>query len=151
MPGETEARRRDGWIRTGDVMTRDGAGWFYFVDRAKDAMRRRGENVSSVEVEAAFALHPDIVDCAAYPVPSDLSEDEIMLAAVCKPGRRVDPLDLVKFAEDKLPYFAMPRFIRLMDELPRTATQKVQKAQLRSEGVVADAWDLNKSGHVVSR
>src|SRR5690606_34111399 len=125
MPEATAESRAGGWIRTGDIVCRDGEGWYYFMDRAKDAIRRRGENVSSAEVEAAFDAHPDVLECAVYPVPSEMSEDEIMLAVVMRPGRKVEPEALLRFAEKELPYFAMPRYVRFMAELPKNATQKI--------------------------
>jgi crotonobetaine/carnitine-CoA ligase len=151
MPDETEAWRRDGWIRTGDLMRQDADGWFTFVDRTKDAIRRRGENVSSQELEAVFEQHPDVVECAAYPVPSEMSEDEIMLAVVRRPGSELTADDLIGFVEPKLPYFAVPRFIRFVESLPKNAMEKVLKAELRREGVVPGTWDLAASAHEVSR
>jgi len=151
MPEATAARFRDGWIATGDMFRRDAEGWFYFLDRAKDTIRRRGENVSSQEVEAVIASHPLVVDCAVYAVPSEMSEDEVMVSAVLKAGQPLDALDLVKFIERKLPYFAVPRFVRFVSELPRTDTQKVQKAGLKKTGVTPDTWDLEKSGYKVAR
>jgi crotonobetaine/carnitine-CoA ligase len=151
MPAESEAQRRDGWLLSGDLMRRDEAGWFYFVDRAKDAIRRRGENVSSLEVEAAFIGHPQVLDCAVYPVPSEMAEDEIMLAVIPRPLQSIDPLALIRHAEERLPYFAVPRFVRIMDDFPRTATQKVQKVELRRQGRTADCWDREASGYVLRR
>lgn len=151
MPDATQASRRGGWIRTGDLMRRDAEGWFYFMDRGKDSMRRRGENVSSQELEAVFDRHPAVLECAAYPVPSEMVEDEIMLAVVRRPGCAVEPLELIRFAEPNLPYFAVPRFVRFMDQLPKNALEKVLKAELRKQGVVADAFDLSTTSHQVKR
>ncbi len=151
MPEATQATRRGGWIRTGDLMRRDGDGWFYFMDRGKDSMRRRGENVSSQELEAVFDRHPAVLECAAYPVPSEMVEDEIMLAVVCRPGHVVEPLDLIRFAEPNLPYFAVPRFVRFMHQLPKNALEKVLKAELRKQGVVPGSFDLSTTSHQVKR
>jgi crotonobetaine/carnitine-CoA ligase len=151
MPEATESARRGGWIRTGDLMRRDAGGWFYFMDRGKDSMRRRGENVSSQELEAVFERHPDVLECAAYPVPSEMSEDEIMLAVVRRPGSVVSALELIRFAEPNLPYFAFPRFVRFMEQLPKNALAKVLKAELRKEAVVSGSFDLNTSSHQVKR
>lgn len=151
MPDATETSRFDGWIRTGDLMRQDEEGWFYFVDRGKDSIRRRGENVSSQEVESVFERHPDVLECAAYPVPSEMSEDEIMLAVVLRPGSEVSAIDLIRFAEPKLPYFAIPRFIRFMDQLPKNTMAKVLKAELRKAGVVPGSFDLAGSSHEVKR
>lgn len=151
MPEATAARYRDGWIGTGDLFRRDGAGWFYFMDRGKDTIRRRGENVSSQEVEAVIASHPCVQDCAVYAVPSEMSEDEVMVSAVLRPGEPLEALDLIRFVEKKLPYFAVPRYVRFVPELPRTDTQKVRKADLKKTGVTPDTWDLQKSGYKLSR
>jgi len=151
MPEATDASRRGGWIRTGDLMRRDADGWFYFMDRGKDSMRRRGENVSSQEVESVFERHPDVLECAAYPVPSEMSEDEIMLAVVRRPESTVSALELIRFAEPNLPYFAVPRFVRFMEQLPKNALAKVLKAELRKQAVVSGSFDLNASSHQVRR
>jgi crotonobetaine/carnitine-CoA ligase len=151
MPEATAARFRDRWIGTGDLFRRDAAGWFYFLDRAKDTIRRRGENVSAQEVEATILAHPMVADCAVYAVPSEMSEDEVMVSAVLKPGQQLDALELIKSIEKKLPYFAVPRFVRFVAELPRAQTQKVQKAQLKKIAVTPDTWDLEQSNYKVSR
>lgn len=152
MPGETLESRRNLWFHTGDLMSRDAAGYFYFVDRAKDAMRRRGENVSSFEVERAVAGHPAVQECAAYALPSELAEDEIAVAVVLRPkGPAPSPHELVAFVEPRLPYFAVPRYVRILDALPKTQTEKVQKHLLRSEGVTDDTWDAVRAGVVVTR
>ena len=117
----------------------------------KDAIRRRGENISSQEVETALLTHPAVLDCAVYAVPSEMAEDEVAAAVVLKTGAAVDPLDLIKHIEPRLPYFAIPRFVRLMAEVPRTDTQKVKKLELRAEGAVPGTFDLTKSGYKVSR
>ena len=130
---------------------RDADGYFRFLDRLKDSIRRRGENISSYEVEQALISHDSVADVAAYAVPSELAEDEVMCAVVPRPGQQVDPLALIRWCEARLPYFAMPRFIRVMAELPKTENGKVQKYKLRTEGRTADCWDLAQSGHVVQR
>lgn len=151
MPDATSATQQDGWYHTGDLMRQDDDGWFTFMDRRKDMIRRRGENISSQEVESVFGNHPEVEECAAYPVPSEMAEDEIMLAVVCKEGANVQALDLVRFAEPQLPYFAMPRFVRFMEKLPKNALEKILKADLRRDGIVTDAWDLNASGYSIQR
>lgn len=135
MPEETLAAWRNLWCHTGDLMTQDEDGWFYFVDRAKDAIRRFGENVSSYEVEQALLDHPDVVEVAAYPVPSDLAEDEVMVAVVAAPGATATASDLIEWCWSHLPYFAVPRYIRFVAALPKTTTLKVQKHQLRQVGI----------------
>ncbi|MFJ4790231.1 AMP-binding protein [Streptomyces sp. NPDC088794] len=129
------------WRRTGDRVIREPDGWFLFVDRIKDVIRRRGENVSSQEVESAVRSHPAVADAAAFPVPSELAEDEVMVAVVPGPGHLLDPLDLVRHCAGELPAFAVPRYIDTVPELPLTATGKVRKAVLRERGVTATTWD----------
>ena len=129
------------WRRTGDRVVRDADGWFRFVDRIKDVIRRRGENVSSQEVESVVRSHPAVADAAAFPVPSELAEDEVMVAVVPGPGQVLDPLDLVRHCADELPPFAVPRYIDTVRELPLTETGKVRKGVLRERGVTATTWD----------
>lgn len=150
-PEATLAATGDLWFHTGDLMRRDRDGFYYFVDRAKDAMRRRGENISSFEVEEAFLRHHEVTDCAAYAVPSQLSEDEVAVAVVLASGSAATPRELVEFVEPTIPYFALPRFVRLLEALPMTATAKVRKDLLREEGATAATWDREESGYVVRR
>jgi crotonobetaine/carnitine-CoA ligase len=150
MPAETAHAWRNGWFHTGDAFRYDADGNYYFVDRIKDAIRRRGENISSFEVEEAFLRHPEVADCAAYAVPSELSEDEVAVAVVLVDGAAVDPLELLQFVEPSLPYFALPRFLRVVDAMPMTATEKVLKQELRAEGS-AGAWDREQAGFEAKR
>lgn len=150
-PEATAAAFRNLWFHTGDLMRCDQEGWFYFVDRTKDTIRRRGENISSIEVEAAALAHPDVLEAAAYAIPSALSEDEVALAIVVRSGASFDPHALLSFMEPNLPYFALPRFVRLLSELPRTQTEKIQKGLLRADGVTGDIWDRESVGYVVPR
>ncbi|MEV0479909.1 AMP-binding protein [Streptomyces sp. NPDC050508] len=129
------------WRRTGDRVVREADGWFRFVDRIKDVIRRRGENVSSQEVESVVRTHPAVADAAAFPVPSELAEDEVMVAVVPALGQALDPGDLVRHCADELPPFAVPRYIDTVRELPLTETGKVRKGVLRERGVTATTWD----------
>lgn len=129
------------WRRTGDRVVREADGWFRFVDRIKDVIRRRGENVSSQEVESVVRSHPAVADAAAFPVPSELAEDEVMVAVVPGAGQVLDPLDLVRHCAGELPPFAVPRYIDTVRELPLTETGKVRKGVLRERGVTATTWD----------
>ncbi|MBO6633473.1 AMP-binding protein [Parvibaculum sp.] len=140
-PEATARAWRNGWFHTGDAFRRDEAGNFFFVDRIKDAIRRRGENISSFEVEAEIVAYPDVQEAAAIGVPSDLGEDEVMAVVAPVAGRGIDPAALTAFLAERLPYFMVPRYIRIVAELPKTPTAKVQKADLRREGVTADTWD----------
>lgn len=129
------------WRRTGDRVVREADGWFRFVDRIKDVIRRRGEDVSSQEVESVVRSHPAVADAAAFPVPSELAEDEVMVAVVPGPGQVLDPLDLVRHCAGELPPFAVPRYVDTVRELPLTETGKVRKGVLRERGVTATTWD----------
>jgi carnitine-CoA ligase len=115
-------------------------GSFRFVDRIKDAIRRRGENISSYEVEHVLLSHPAVAAVAVYPIRSELAEDEVMAAVLIRGGAAVEPSDLALFCEDRLPYFAIPRYVEIMDDLPRTESGKVQKFKLRERGVTAATW-----------
>lgn len=140
-PEATVTAWRNQWLHTGDAFRRDVDGNFYFVDRMKDAIRRRGENVSSAEVEADVNAHPDILESAAVAVPSDQSEDEIMVFVVPKDGRSVEPDQLVEFLQNRMAGFMIPRYIEVLDTLPKTPTQKIQKAKLRDRGIGAATFD----------
>ena len=140
-PAATAAAWRNGWFHTGDAFRRDGNGNYFFVDRIKDTIRRRGENISSLDIETEVIGHPDVQEAAAIGVPSEYSEEEVMLVVAPKPGRRLAPADLAAFLAEKLPPFMVPRYVRVLDQLPRTETNKVRKRELRAEGVVAGTWD----------
>ena len=141
MPEKTVEAWRNLWFHTGDRVVRDADGAFRFVDRIKDAIRRRGENISSFEVEQVLLSHPCVASCAVYPVQSELAEDEVMAALVPRDGERIDPAELVRFCEGRLPYFAVPRYIDVLQDLPRTENGKVQKFKLRERGVGTQTWD----------
>ncbi|WP_371851872.1 AMP-binding protein [Nocardia flavorosea] len=131
------------WRRTGDRVIREPDGWFRFVDRIKDVIRRRGENISSVQVEQVLAGHPAVAQVAVFPVPSELAEDEVMAAVVPRPGASVDPGGLRRFASAHLADFALPRYIDVVETLPLTETGKVRKADLRARGVTARTWSAD--------
>lgn len=141
MPAKTVEAWRNLWFHTGDRVIRDADGAFRFVDRIKDAIRRRGENISSFEVEQVLLSHPCVASCAVYPVRSELAEDEVMVALVGRPERPIEVQELIAFCEARLPYFAVPRYVDLLDDLPRTENGKVQKYKLRERGVTAGTWD----------
>jgi len=140
-PEATAEAWRNGWFHTGDCFRQDDEGYFYFVDRMKDAMRRRGENISSFEVEAEVVAYPSVREAAAYAVPSDLGEDDVMISVAPVAGKDIDLKDLVEFLGERMPYFMVPRYIRVLDELPKTPSSKVMKHVLRNEGVTSDSWD----------
>ena len=131
---------------TGDCFRQDEDGFFYFVDRRKDAIRRRGENISSFEVEAEVVAYPAVREAAAYGVPSDVGEDDVMVAVAAVDGMEVDPETLLHFLAERMPYFMVPRYIRVLPELPKTPSAKVQKHLLRAEGITSDSWDREAHG-----
>jgi crotonobetaine/carnitine-CoA ligase len=144
MPDKTVEAWRNLWFHTGDRVVRESDGWFRFLDRTKDAIRRRGENISSFEVEQAIGQHPAVENVAVYAVPSEFAEDEVMAALVLRPGCSLAPQDLVTFLEPRLARFAIPRFVRFVPDLPTTENGKVRKAELRDAGVTVDSWDRDK-------
>jgi len=146
-PEATATAWRNGWFHTGDAFTRDEAGHYFFVDRVKDTIRRRGENISSFEVEAIVAEHPAVAECAAVAVPAELGEDEVLVVVVRRPGGTLEPAELIRFLISRMPRFMVPRYVELTDELPKTeATQRVRKHDLRQRGVTAAAWDREAAG-----
>lgn len=150
-PEATAEAWRNGWFHTGDCFKLDEAGYYYFVDRRKDAIRRRGENISSFEVEAEVVAYPAVREAAAYGVPSALSEDDVMVAVAPVDGQTIDPETLIHFLIERMAYFMVPRYIRILDELPKTPTAKVQKHLLRHEAVTEDTWDRDAAGIKVRR
>ncbi len=142
---------RNGWFHTGDAFRRDADDNFFFVDRMKDAIRRRGENISSFEVEVEILAHPAVRECAVVAVPSELSEDDVLAIVATAPGAKLDPLELLEFLKPRLAHFMLPRYIRVMSDLPRTPTQKVEKYVLRQQGLTPDTWDRDKAGVKIRR
>jgi len=145
-PAATARAWANGWFHTGDAFRRDEDGYFYFVDRVKDAIRRRGENISSFEVEVDVCAHPRVREAAAIGVPSEYSEDEVMVVVAPTPGQAIDPAELAAFLIERMPHFMVPRYIRVLDALPKTPSEKVLKAELRLQGVTADTWDREAAG-----
>lgn len=137
---------RNQWLHTGDMLVRDAAGNFAFVDRVKDAIRRRGENISSMEVEQQILAHPSVLECAVIPVAAEETEQEVMAVLVLKPGAEWNPAALIGFLTPRLPAFMIPRYIEQVRALPKTQTGKIQKFPLRERGVTAATWDRRAAG-----
>ncbi len=150
-PEATAEAWRNGWFHTGDGFRKDAEGNFYFVDRIKDAIRRRGENISSYEVEAEVRAHPDVAECAAVAVRSELSEDEVLVAVAPVEDRTVDPEALLRFLIPRMAHFMLPRYIRVVEALPKTPTAKVRKLELREQGVAEGTWDREAAGIRIRR
>jgi crotonobetaine/carnitine-CoA ligase len=146
MPEKTVEAWRNLWFHTGDRVLREADGQFRFLDRLKDAIRRRGENISSFEVEQVLISHPQVAAAAVFPVRSELAEDEVMTAILRKPGAAVSELELMQFCEPRLPRYALPRYVEFVVELPQTENGKVQKFKLRERGVPPGIWDREASG-----
>ena len=142
---------KNGWIHTGDIGRRDEDGYFYFADRKKQALRRRGENISSFEVEAVVGSHDAVLECAIVGVPSDVGEEEVKAVVVLKPGHKATPEELIAWCEPRMAYFAIPRYIAIRDSLPKTPSERVEKFKLKDEGVTPDCWDREKAGIKLKR
>ena len=150
-PEDTLAVFRNLWFHTGDLGKVDEDGFLYFVDRKKDYLRRRGENISSFEMERIFHGHDAINDVAVHSVPSDIGEDDLKVTAVLNPGETLTEEELCAWAVERVPYFAVPRYIEFRTDLPRNPVGRVLKYQLRDEGVTDATWDREKSGFTFER
>ncbi len=153
MPEATLEARRNQWFHTGDRGYLDADGYLYFVDRKKDAIRRRGENISAFEVEQIIALHPAVAEAAVYPVRAATAEDEVAASVQLRDGARLGEKDLIEFCAANMAYYMVPRFIDLRADFPRTLSQKIQKHLLKQqvEGQLASVWDREQAGIVVKR
>ena len=150
-PDATVAAARNYWHHTGDLGRFDEDGYFYFVDRKKDYLRRRGENISSFEVEATLLQHPAVSEVAVHAVFSVVTEDDVKATVVLKPGASLDAEDYCRWAAERLPYFAVPRYIEFRAELPKNPVGRVLKYQLREEGVTPTTWDREQAGLEITR
>jgi len=145
-PGATVAASRNWWYHTGDVGRIDEDGYLFFVDRKADYLRRRGENISSFDVERILMSHGALADVAVHAVPSELTEDDLKVTATVKDGAAITEAELFRWCIDELPYFALPRYIEFRAELPRSPVGRVLKRELRVEGITATTWDADASG-----
>jgi carnitine-CoA ligase len=145
-PVDTLAAWRNLWFHTGDLARVDDDGFLFFVDRKKDSLRRRGENISSFEMEKSLFSHPAIKDCAVHAVPSAMGEDDVKVTAILQPDADLSEEDLCRFVAERVPYFAIPRYIEFRDDLPRNPVGRVLKYQLRDEGVTPTTWDREAAG-----
>lgn len=143
MPEETLRSRRNLWFHTGDRGYIDADGFLFFTDRLKDAIRRRGENISAYEIESAIASHAAVQQVAAYPVRAELLEDEVAVSIVLKPGATMSEAELISFCTDNMSTYMIPRFVAFVRELPLTANQKVEKYKLQqaAQADLAAIWD----------
>jgi crotonobetaine/carnitine-CoA ligase len=146
MPEKTVEAWRNLWFHTGDALRKDEDGWFYFIDRYKDALRRRGENISSYEVEQALLGHPAVVEAAVVGVPADVEAGEDEVLAVVVTQEPAEPAEILEWCRGRIPAFAIPRYLRVAPALPKTPSEKVRKAALRDEGITADTYDSTTAG-----
>lgn len=146
MPEATTAAWRNLWLHTGDAFRYDADGNYYFCDRISDTIRRRGENISSAEVEMVVNEHPGVLESAAVAVPSTWGEDEVMIVVVPRPGETVEPGGLIDFLSPRLPRFMVPRYVEVTASLPKTPTEKVRKVELRAQGITPTTWDRGAAG-----
>ena len=149
-PELTEAAYAGGWFHSGDLAEVDEDGFFYYRGRKKESMRRRGENISAWEVESVFNRHPRVRESAAFGVPSELGEDEVMVVVVPN-GEPPDPVELVEWCRGRLAYYAVPRYIEIVESLPKTDTQRIRYADLKARGRTEATWDREAAGVVVER
>jgi crotonobetaine/carnitine-CoA ligase len=144
-PEKTVEAWRNGWFHTGDAFRYDEEGWFYLVDRMKDSIRRRGENISSFEVESIAKNYPGIVEVAAIAVPAKLGEDDVMVCVETEYPEKFSPADFIKWLEPRMPKYMLPRYVEPMQALPRnTSTLRIKKYELRARGVTPQTWDREK-------
>jgi crotonobetaine/carnitine-CoA ligase len=150
---QTALSLRDGWLFTGDLGWLDDDNYLYFVDRKKDVIRRRGENISSQEVEDVIKRHERVLDCAIIAVPSELGEDEVKAYVTPRPGQAVQPDEVVYWCAEHLAYFKVPRYIEIREELPRTPSLRVRKDLLRQEreDLIAGCFDREAAGIQIRR
>ncbi len=147
MPEKTVEAWRDLWFHSGDMGRRDADGFFYFVDRKKDALRRRGENISSTELEGALRGFPAVAEAAVVAVPSSLGEDDVKAVLRLGPGQELDIEAFFTWADTSLPRFMVPRYVEVVEDFPRTATQRIEKYRLRDRGVTASTWDRERGSY----
>jgi crotonobetaine/carnitine-CoA ligase len=153
LPEATLAAHRNQWFHTGDRGMFDADGYLWFIDRKKDCIRRRGENISAFEVEQIISTHPEIAGAAVFPVATQSNDEEVAAVVVRRPGSRCNEAELVDHCQRNMAYFMIPRYIVFRDELPVTVNQKVEKFKLRQdlEADLSKAWDRERAGIVLAR
>lgn len=149
FPKATIEALRNLWFHTGDRAYRDEDGYFYFLERIKESIRRRGENISAFEVEQAINSHPLVLECAAFGVPSEVEEEELKIAVVLQERAALDPAELAAYSQGRLPSFMVPRYIEFVDELPKTPIGKIARHELQRQGnhgITSRTWDRERAG-----
>ena len=147
-PEQSKISLHDGWLHTGDLGWVDEDDFLYFVDRKKDIIRRRGENISSKEVEDVIKQHLTVLECAIIAVPAEFAEDEVKAYLIPKPGSNIDPKEIILWCASQLAYFKVPRYIEIRSELPQTPSLRIRKDILRNEkpNLVEDCFDREAAG-----
>ena len=153
MPAATVAATADLWFHTGDRGRLDADGYLYFADRKKEAIRRRGENISAFEVETVLCRHPTVAEAAAVPVPSELGEDDVMAYVVAAPDAEIDEAELIRFCAEHMAYYMVPRYLDVIDALPKTPSEKIEKYKLAvsARERLGELWDREQAGVEVRR
>jgi crotonobetaine/carnitine-CoA ligase len=151
LPDVTAQVWRGGWYHSGDIGEIDKDGFFHFHGRMKEAIRRRGENISAWEISSVLDLHPKVQESAAFGVPAEEGEEEVMVAVVPQPNAVLSPEELLDFCQGRLAYYAMPRYVDIVRELPKTSTQKIQHLVLKAKGRSETTWDREQVRYVVQR
>jgi crotonobetaine/carnitine-CoA ligase len=139
------------WFLTGDLAYKDKDGWFFFVDRKKESIRRRGENIAPYSIERVINLHDKVLESAAYGVKSELGEDEVMVSVVLKPNETMTPEELLNYCQGKMAYFMIPRYIDFVKELPKSEVHRVMKRFLKERGITETTYDREKAGYEIKR
>ena len=152
-PDLTAGSYRNQWYHSGDLGHFDDDGYLHYDGRRTDSMRRRGENISAFELEQLLAVHPDVAEVAAFAVPSEMAEDEVMVTVVRAPGAELDERALIDYARTRMPYFMVPRYVEFRASLPRTPTHKIEKFRLREAALerLAAIWDREREGVHIGR
>ncbi len=151
LPEATAEAYRGGWFHSGDLAETDADGFYYFRGRKKASIRRRGENISAWEIESVLNEHPAVLESAAYAVPSDLGEDEVMVGLVLRPGEKLAPEQVLDFCRGRMASYAIPRYVDFVEEIPKTGTQRVQYGVLRERGITRTAWDRERAGYPMKK
>jgi len=146
-----EGKDRLKWFHTGDLASKDKDGWFFFVDRKKESIRRRGENIAPYSIERVINLHDKVLESAAYGVKSELGEDEVMVAVVLQPGKTMTPEELLDFCQGKMAYFMIARYVDFVEKLPKSEVHRVMKRFLKERGVSETTYDREKAGYEIKR
>jgi carnitine-CoA ligase len=146
MPDATLEAFRNLWFHTGDLAYLDKEGFLYYVGRKKDAIRRRGENISAYEIEIVVNQHPSVLESAAIAVPSELGEDDVKIVVALRSGAQLGHEELIRFCEARMAYFMVPRYVEFREALPKNFSQRTEKYKLREEGISDGTWDREKSG-----